>query len=101
MKAIQKEFIFPAASRGEPSSRRAEVEITSSGQRRGMAEVAFALLRSHPGRTACELEELAGLRNGQIRKRLNDLLSAGRAKQGVARRCAVTGKTAREWWPRY
>lgn len=60
---------------------------------------AWDLLVQHPGATAAELEEISGLLDGKVRKRLNDLRRAGWAHSGAPRRCLVSGKMAQTWRP--
>jgi len=73
-------------------------EITQDGSRAAMAEKTLQLLKANPGKTANELEELGGFKDGQIRKRLNDLLRQELASQGPARVSEVTGKPNLTWY---
>ena len=61
---------------------------------------ALSLLREHPGMTAVELCEAAGI--GDVRKvnrRLPELERDGLVRRGEARVCRVTGKRAQPWFP--
>lgn len=73
--------------------------LTSSGERARMMEVAENALRSSPGLTSKELERQHGYTDGELRKRLNDLRTAGRARVGETRKCSITGRSAQTWHP--
>lgn len=62
-------------------------------------EAALALLKSMPGKTACEIEHAALVSDGRYRKRLNDLRLRGLARKGRTRKCTITGRNAATWWP--
>lgn len=80
-------------------SHQAADEITQDGTLDRMAEIAYAILKANPGKTANELEQIAGYRDGQLRKRLSGLLKEGRATKGESRVSAVTGKRNATWNP--
>jgi hypothetical protein len=80
------------------TSHQAAAEVVEDGTVGRMCEIARSLLRSHPGRTAAELEQLSGYGDGKVRKRLNDLRQEGHAKNGEPKRCSVTGKMAQTWY---
>jgi hypothetical protein len=82
------------------TSRMAAGEVLEEGTVARMCKVALDLLLQHPGQTAAELEQLSGLTDGKIRKRLNDLRHRvpPLARTGPDRRCAVTGKLAQTWY---
>lgn len=66
-------------------------------RRRRMRDIAKDLVTRHPDQTANELEKIAGYTNGQIRKRLNDLLHDGEVFKSGYRICSVTETTAATW----
>ena len=80
------------------TSHQAASEFAQDGTRSNMMEVAYELIKSNPGKTAAELEQLSGLGDGKVRKRLNDLRHDHRAQTGEPRKCSVTGKKAQTWY---
>lgn len=90
----------PASRPSDPStSHLAEAEITGDGSRARMMRKALELVRTHPGCTANELDQLAGSKDGSIRKRLTDLEKAGLVRTGEVRKSRVTGKLNQTWYP--
>jgi hypothetical protein len=89
----------PLARPADPStSHEAADHIDATGVRSRMMRLALDLITANPGRAAAELEEMSGFHDGAVRKRLNDLRHAGRAKVGEPRTCAVTGRRAKTWF---
>jgi hypothetical protein len=79
-------------------SHRAAEQIIADGTRNRMMQVAYNLLKKYPGYTANELEQVSGLIDGKIRKRLNDLRKMGLAETRGVRVSRVTGKLNACWY---
>jgi hypothetical protein len=89
---------IPASRHDDPwTSSHAEDEITEDGSRGTMVEVALELVKRNPGKSANELEYIGGFRDGQLRKRLNDLLKLGCVKKAEVHDSSVTGKPNQTW----
>lgn len=89
----------PASRATDPeTSAIAEREITLNGSRAGMEAFALKAVSMYPGRSANELETLLGVKDGTIRKRLNDLWRSGFIRKGPVRKSSVTGKSNQTWF---
>ncbi len=87
------------AREDDPSeSHAAACAIEKDGTASRMRENALFLVRLFPGATANELEQAGKLKDGQIRKRLNELRRQGLARNGAPRLSAVTGKRNATWY---
>jgi len=71
----------------------------ASGLRATNLKRVQAMVESSPGRTAGELEAVAGLPDYEVRRRLSDLKKLARVAQGSRRICTVTGNGMMTWWP--
>jgi hypothetical protein len=99
------DFLNPVAHTADPpTSAEAAARVTASGRRAAHARLVLALVRRHPGSTAVELwaaanaGEQADLGEMQeVRRRLTDLLHAGRVRQGDARACRVRKSKMVTW----
>lgn len=90
----------PIARKSDPAtSHAAAAEITASGTRGQMMLKALELVKEHPGHTSNELEEISGLLDGKIRKRLNDLWHRGLVRKGEIKVSSVSGMKNHTWWP--
>lgn len=81
------------------SSRLAALHMTTTGKRLSHAEIIRVHTERHPGLTAGEYARMTGLEVHEVRRRLTDLKSAGKAYQGAVRACSVEGTAQCEWWP--
>ena len=81
------------------TSHEAAEHMVHTGKLGKMMAEALRLLRAYPGRTAAEIEHAAGVSDGRVRKRLNDLKKKGLASVSGARKCAVTKRNAQVWFP--
>jgi len=79
------------------TSRKAAYDLVASGTFGRMERLALRYVESNPGRTARELETIAGVEAGQIRKRLAKLKRQGKLKNGDARTCVISGRKAQTW----
>ena len=79
---------------GPETSREAAEDLTRTGKLGQMELKALNLVMLYPGKTAAELERLAGLERGQCSKRLSTLYNQGRVLRNEKRRCSVTNRTA-------
>tara|TARA_R110000824_G_scaffold129388_2_gene290619 strand:- start:286 stop:657 length:372 start_codon:yes stop_codon:yes gene_type:complete len=59
-----------------------------------MQKLALRYIAQFPFCTARELEKVAGVENGVIRKRLKALERTGRIRMPGTRRCSITGRIA-------
>lgn len=66
-------------------------------RRRVLDQIIFYIRTRHEPPTGSELVEFSGLAGAW--KRLSELERAGCAHRGAARKCTVTGRTARTWRP--
>jgi len=80
------------------TSWQAAKEITNSGAVGKMQRLALHLIKSNPGRTAKELEQIRSLDDGKVRKRLAEMERNNMIRRGEPRRCKVTGRRATTWW---
>lgn len=95
----------PAFHRVDPptSAIAAKAHLESGRQLRN-ADRVLTLVREHPDSTAIELFDLASVEvrsllvePQEVRRRLTDLLKAGRVVQGAARECRVRGSKMVTW----
>ncbi len=82
------------ARKSDPETSRESAEtLVQSGELGRQMSRTLLVLRGNPGSTAREL-------GGEgIRKRLNDLRKASRARTGERRVCRVSGQRCQTWWP--
>ncbi len=100
------DFTGPDSHAHDPeTSREAIAQHTATGSRARCAAIVLALVRTNPGKTACELwllaseSDQAALREKQrVRQRLVDLERAGLVRKGPPRRCDEAGTTQRTWY---
>jgi len=86
------------ARREDPTtSHEAAHHLVMTGRAGRMTQLAVATVKAYPGRTAKELESLADLDDGQIRKRLNDARNLGLITIGPSRKCRISGRRAQTW----
>lgn len=92
-------FRNPIAHTDDPSSsREAAAKAEQTGMRKRHADRVERLVAENPGETACELAAKSDLGEYQIRRRLTDLLQAGRIVRGPQRKCSVKGTTMVTWF---
>jgi hypothetical protein len=97
-------FDNPAAHTADPAtSHEAAEQHTVSGRRAKHAAIVLELVRGNPGLTAVELWYVSERRQElhemqEVRRRLTDLLDAGKVRQGAARRCAWRGTSMVTWY---
>ena len=65
--------------------------------RRGHARLVLQAVADHPGWTACELAEVLGMGEYQVRRRLTDLKHDSHISQEPARACRVKGSRMVTW----
>lgn len=88
----------PIAHSHDPeTSVEAAREIDANGTRSRHADMVLALVRQYPDSTAIELGQHSDLGEYQIRRRLTDLLKAGRIVRGEPRKCSVRGTAMVTW----
>lgn len=80
------------------TSREAAFDIVATGTAARMERLALRYITENLGRTARELEVIAGVENGQIRKRLATLRRKGKIANGENRRCNISGRNAQTWF---
>jgi hypothetical protein len=85
------------ASDPKPSREAAE-HIVASGHVSRMETLAAKLIIENPGRTAREIEQIAGM-PAQLHKRLASIERKGWIKRGESRRCEVSGRNVTTWLP--
>ena len=87
-----------ARSTDPVTSHLAASNVSKTGSAARWQRVALDLIRRRPGMTARELENAGGYENGQIRKRLAEVMRGGLIRKGTARTCRVSGRQAATWW---
>ena len=87
-----------ARSTDPVTSHQAASNVSKTGSAARWQQVALDLIRRRPGMTARELESAGGHENGQIRKRLLEVMRGGLIHKGTARTCRVSGRQAATWW---
>lgn len=90
---------FPPASANTdpPTSRIAERQINTSGDRKAQCERVLSMVKQSPGSTSLELATKYGVDRHMAGRRLPDLRAMGRVKNGPARSCEVNGNKAVTW----
>lgn len=88
------------AKRTDPStSREAAASAVASGVVHRCEQLAIKMIGKYPGKTANELEMLAGVEKRVIGKRLSALREKKRIRNGeTTRKCAVSGKRCQTWY---
>jgi hypothetical protein len=95
----------PIARRRDPeTSHLAAEHVTKNGSRARQQIAVLALVQRFPGHTSAELSiksELLGdgFDRWTVARRLPELRSAWRVKNGEKRQCAITGLKALSWYP--
>jgi hypothetical protein len=90
----------PAAARNDPAtSHAAAAEITRDGSRQRQTLAAAAAVAAHPNMTSLEIARAAGWCRHALAKRLSDAAKILLVRQGPARRCGVSGRSAVVWVP--
>jgi len=85
--------------RGDPvTSKIAAVEVAEEPSYEDKKVLALRILENNDGSTTKELEEFSGLGDGQIRKRISDLVKEGRVHNGEKRKCTITRRLAMTRW---
>lgn len=57
------------------------------------------LVYENPGYTSAELAQLSGTSRYELARRLPDARAAQQVKNGPARPCSISGRTAATWFP--
>jgi hypothetical protein len=99
------ETLNPISHANDPAtSREAAERITQSGARGAHCRMVLAMVAMDPNLTAGELwQRAAPSEQGvlkelqEVRRRLTDLLAAGKVSQGLPRPCAIRGAKAVVW----
>src|SRR5512146_3470061 len=82
----------------DPETSKAAAErMVDTGKLGRMAQLTWDYLRLHGPCTSKELESRSGYTDGALRKRLNDLRTADRARVIMKRKCEITGEMAQVW----
>lgn len=82
------------------SSHLAAAEMVDSGEQDRQCQIVLKLVRRCPGHTCSELAAFCvELDRHQIARRLPDLRTAGKVRNGVERPCSVSGRTQCTWHP--
>jgi hypothetical protein len=76
----------------------AAIDTIESGRFAKHEYMAMELVRRHPGRTAAELDRIAGVSDRQIGKRLGGLANRYRLRRGKRRMCEVKGRQCVTWF---
>lgn len=98
MSKYQSLSLFELVHKLDPvTSTEAIAGLTASGMRSVHMQIVFNAVKANPGRTACELIDIAGLDEYQIRRRLTDLKNRGDVRQADKRACNVK-RTAMVTW---
>ena len=86
--------------RGDPdTSKEAAAAMVGTPNYESMKLLALRLLEKNDGATTKELEALSEtFDDGQIRKRICDLVDENRVHNGEKRKCAITGRPALTRW---
>jgi len=79
------------------TSREAAEHMVYSGKLGERMQWALDLVRANPGATCSELTP--GVNGSVVGKRLNDLRKKGLVIDRGVKRCPVTKRNARRWWP--
>ena len=97
---MQPVYFKPARRNTDPApSHQADAEMTQSGSRANQTYALVQAVRKYPGLTGNELARFCPLTERQISRRLNDAHDKGAIEPMEPRKCGVTGRAAREWWP--
>ena len=92
----------PAARRSDPAtSHSAARDGEASGKFNSHRALALRMVRRYPGSTATELEFIAGVFPGTIRKRLVELETDELIEKGITRPCGQTKRPVQTWRPVY
>lgn len=97
-KNIEFESLHLHRTRDPDTSRAAAFDVVATGTAARMERLALRYITENLGRTARELEVIAGVENGQIRKRLATLRRKGKIVNGKSRRCQISGRNAQTWF---
>ena len=85
--------------RSDPdTSRGAAEEVEASGVAGAQRLACLRVVQQHPGLTAAEIAEKAGLERHAASRRLPELRPKW-VKNGEPRTCSVQGTRAMTWWP--
>ena len=76
----------------------AKQQIEASGTAAADRAFAVELVRAYPGKTASELENKVGCRDGKVRKRLAECVPED-LRRGAVKPCDITGRDCVTWWP--
>ena len=90
----------PIARRNDPStSHEAAEHIERTGARASQQRAVMHLVERFPGHTSAELAAKSSLDRWTLARRLPELRSAWRVKNGDKRVCGATGLRAMTWYP--
>jgi len=94
----------PVSHRDDPeTSQEAENAITASGSRASHCDHIFEVVKDNPGLTAGAIgvlaEDMIDLVGAAVWKRLSDLKTQGRVRQGQTRVFEGSGRRQVTWWP--
>ena len=97
-------FWPPATHRNDPeTSQEAENAINASGSRSSQCDHIFVVVKDNPGLTAGAIgvltEDMIELVGAAVWKRLSDLKTQGRVRQGQTRVFEGSGRRQVTWWP--
>lgn len=81
------------------TSREAAALMDGTGAATAHREACLAEVRRLPGQTAAEIAKAIGLERHEPSRRLPELRTAGRVRNGTSRICAVVGHRSMTWWP--
>ena len=91
-------FDLPQSRRSDPAtSFHAADHIESTGRAGDQRAKCLAVVKAHPGRTAAEIAQLAGLDRHAASRRLPELRAAGLVVNGPARICTVQHSLGMTW----
>ncbi len=89
----------PIAANADPATSHESAQwMDDSGTREKQCNIVFASLRRHNGSTSSELASWELLDRHMVARRLPDLRSSGRVKNGPSRKCQESGRNAITWF---
>ncbi|MCK4547677.1 MAG: winged helix-turn-helix domain-containing protein [Candidatus Eisenbacteria sp.] len=81
------------------TSHLASEEEEASGRKDKQRLLCLLFVEQHPGLTSGEYAEIHGVNRHMPARRLPDVRSDGYVRNGVSRRCRVSGRKCMTWYP--
>lgn len=90
----------PMSRRHDPETSRIAAErLRASGALGKQAAAVLEAVRQHPGSTAVEIAQRAGIDRHAVSRRLPELQRQGKVRRGPPRDCTVNGRPQSTWRP--